>query len=164
MPSKVLSISMIKTTRVILLHLISRISILLLAISILASLAIAAEEKGVYTIDLSTNESLGSYMVNQTGFTLYYFIGDPGDGSSTCYDDCLEFWPVFYAENITLPESLNSSDFAPAIRKDGLNQTAYKGWPLYLYYEDSAPGDLKGHGKDGVWFVLSLDDFIIIEA
>jgi len=153
-----------KNTEVIILSLISRTSTLLLAISILASLAIATEEDKGYTINLGTNESFGSYLVNETGFTLYYFINDPGDGTSTCYGDCIKSWPAFYAEKIIVPESLNASDFTEVIRTDGINQTAYKGWPLYLYYEDTAPGDIKGHGVNEVWFIVIPEDFVIIEA
>lgn len=153
---------MTKNQKVILLALILKTSTLLLAISILAGLAIA-EENNKYTVDLSTDESR-SYLVNETGFALYYFINDPGNGTSICYDDCLKSWPAFYAENITLPESLNASDFTEVIRTDGTKQTAYKGWPLYFFNEDTAPGDLKGLEVSDDWFLVSPEDFIIIEA
>lgn len=162
--SKALTISRAKIIRVILLRLILKTSILLLAISILAGLTTAAEENGEYTVNLITNETIGSYLVNETGFALYYFINDPGNGNSACYGDCIKSWPAFYAEKITVPESLNAADFTPAVRTDGLNQTAYKGWPLYFYYEDTAPGDIKGHGMNGDWFLVNLEDFVVIEA
>ena len=63
-----------------------KLSILLLASSLLAGMAIAADEMGEYNVDLATNETLGTYLVNETGFSLYYFANDsPGNGSSTCY-------------------------------------------------------------------------------
>jgi len=162
--SKPLTISIDKNHNGDVLSLISRTGTLLLAISILAGLAIAAEEDKGYTINLGTNENLGSYLVNETGFSLYYFINDPGNGTSTCFGDCIKSWPAFHAEKIIVPESLNASDFTEVIRTDGINQTAYKGWPLYFYYEDTAPGDVKGHGVNDLWFVVSPEDFIIIEA
>jgi len=146
------------------LPLIIKTTVLLLAFCILAGFAIAAEENSKYTVDLSTDESRGSYLVNETGFALYYYIDDPGNGTSICYGDCLKSWQPFYAENITVPESLNASDFTEVIRTDGMKQTAYKGWPLYFFYRDTVPGDLKGQGVNDVWFLVSPEDFIIIEA
>ena len=142
----------------------SNICILVLVISMMAGMVLAEEENGEYTVNLVTDEDFGSYLVNETGFSLYYYIDDPGNGTSACYDDCLNSWPAFYAENITVPESLNSSDFTEVIRTDGTKQTAYKGWPLYFYSEDAAPGDIKGQGVNEVWFLLIPEDFVIIEA
>jgi hypothetical protein len=34
---------------------------------------------------------------------------------------------------------------------DGTKMWAYKGWPLYYWYEDMAAGDVKGDGVGGVW-------------
>lgn len=150
--------------KVILLSFRLRTSILLLAISMLSGLTVAAEETGGYAINLSSNDSIGTFMVNETGFTLYYFLNDPGNGNSTCSGECLAAWPAFYAENITVPEGLNASDFADAIRTDDVKQTAYKGWPLYYYIEDTAPGELKGHGAKEVWLVVNPEEFIIIES
>ena len=71
----------------------------------LAGAAIAAEEMNEYTVNLATNDTLGTYLVNQTGFALYYFMNDtPGNGTSTCMGRCSEIWPPFYAENISVPQ------------------------------------------------------------
>jgi predicted lipoprotein with Yx(FWY)xxD motif len=133
----------------------------LLAFSLLVSAAVAAEETGIYTVNVATNETLGNYLVNETGFALYYFTKDaPGNGSSTCYGKCMEIWPPFYAEKISVPENLNASDFTAALRTDGKEQTAYKGWPLYLYYKDTEPEDVYGQGVNNVWFVINPTDFM----
>jgi predicted lipoprotein with Yx(FWY)xxD motif len=68
-------------------------------------------------------------------------------------------WPAFYAENISVPESLNASEFTAAIRTDGMEQTAYRGWPLYYYYKDIRPGDVLGQNVNSVWFVVNATDF-----
>ncbi|MBN1234751.1 MAG: hypothetical protein JW999_01735 [Methanotrichaceae archaeon] len=133
---------------------------MLLAFSLLASMAIAAEEMGEYSVNLATNDTLGTYLVNETGFSLYYFAKDaPGNGSSTCYNECLTAWPPFYAENISVPEGLNASEFTVAIRTDGKEQTAYRGWPLYYYNKDMEPGDILGQAVNDVWFVVNATDF-----
>jgi predicted lipoprotein with Yx(FWY)xxD motif len=138
-----------------------KLSILLLAFSLLASVAIAAEEMGMYTVDVAKNDTLGNYLVNETGFALYYFTKDaPGNGSSTCYGECMEIWPLFYAEKISVPESLNASDFTAALRTDGKEQIAHKGWPLYFYYKDTEPEDVYGQGINNVWFVVNSTDLM----
>jgi len=131
-----------------------------LAFSLLATAAIAAEEMGGYTVDVATNKTLGSYLVNDTGFALYYFMHDaPGNGTSTCYGKCAGIWPSFYEENVTVPEGLNASDFTAVMRTDGKEQTAYIGWPLYFYFKDTEPGDVYGQGINNIWFVVNPKEF-----
>jgi predicted lipoprotein with Yx(FWY)xxD motif len=90
---------------------------LFLAISILSISALAQSD---YTVNLTANKFLGSYLANQSGFALYYFSDDSSaSGSSTCYDDCATNWPPFYAQTIIVPDSLKSVDFAAITRTDG---------------------------------------------
>ena len=113
-----------------------------------------------YSVNLSANKFLGSYLVNQSGFALYYYSSDSSaGGASTCYGACAGTWKPFYAEKITLPDSLNFADFAAISRTDGSKQTTYKGWPLYLYSRDEASGDVYGSGKEnGLWHVVNPMD------
>ena len=137
---------------------IQRTALLFLCLSILSISALAQSSN--YSVNLSENKFLGNYLVNQTGFALYYFSNDSNaNGASTCYDDCAITWKPFYAEKITLPDSLNSADFATMTRTDGAKQTTYKGWPLYLYSRDQAAGDVSGNGKEnGLWHVVNPMD------
>ncbi len=85
----------------------NKLGFLVLASAILVTAAMA-EMADNYTVNTASNETLGKYLVNETGFTLYYFANDaPGNGTSTCYGDCARLWPPFYAENMTVPEGLN---------------------------------------------------------
>ena len=131
----------------------SKLGLSVLVVAMLATAAVA-EMANNYTINTSTNKTLGTYLVNQTGFTLYYFKMDPGNGTSTCSDGCATLWPSFYAKNFNVPTGLNATDFTSITRKDGMNQTAFKGWPLYHYSKDMMPGDAKGQGFKGIWFVV----------
>ena len=134
----------------------SKITMLVLALAILTTLAASVEEMGKYSINLATNDTLGTYLVNQTGFTLYYFMnGAPGNGISSCSGKCAALWPAFYAETLTVPNGLNAADFTSQLRGDGKKQTAYKGWPLYLYSKDTEPKDAYGQGFNKVWFVVN---------
>ena len=138
----------------------SKISILVLAIIMLAGAAVAAEKMNEYSVNLATNNTLGSYLVNQTGFTLYYFMNDaPGNGTSTCMGKCSQIWPPFYAEKISVPQGLNTSDFMNANRTDGKEQTAYKGWPLYVFSKDKKAGEINGQGFNKLWFVINTTYF-----
>jgi predicted lipoprotein with Yx(FWY)xxD motif len=126
---------------------------LFLAVSVL-SIPVLAESN--YTVNVTANKFLGNYLVNQSGFALYYFSDDSGEmEASTCYDDCAAKWPPFYAETITVPESLRPVDFATITRTDGSKQTTFKGWPLYLYSRDEAAGDVFGNDQENKrWHVI----------
>jgi predicted lipoprotein with Yx(FWY)xxD motif len=129
---------------------------LVLALAFLTTASMAADEMGKYSVNLATNDTLGTYLVNQTGFTLYYFMNDaPGNSISKCNGKCAELWPPFYAETLTVAEGLNAADFTSEVRADGKKQTAYKGWPLYLYSKDTEPSDAYGQGFNKVWFVVN---------
>jgi predicted lipoprotein with Yx(FWY)xxD motif len=142
----------------------NKLTFLAFVVSLLAATAMA-QMTDSYTVDTASNETLGTYLVNDTGFTLYYFANDaPGNGTSTCYGECVRLWPLFYAENIVVPEGLNETDFTAVEREDGEMQTAYKGWPLYFYYLDMKEGDVLGQGVRDVWFVVNPMDFPPVET
>ena len=124
-----------------------RLSYIVALSLIILSLSVAA-----YTIDTNSDENGNSYLTNQDGRTLYYFTNDPS-GKSTCFGNCCETWPPFYADWIDLPPILNRADFSYLSRADGRYQTTYKGKPLYFYSSDKSRGERYGDGKQGLWFV-----------
>ena len=127
---------------------------LLLAIIIPVTTAIATTNS--YTVNLADSKQLGTYMTNETFFTLYRYLSDPsGKGISTCYGGCSAIWTPFYTENLTINPELNSRDFDVITRDDGKKQLTYKGWPLYLYAGDTKPYETNGQSKNGVWFVVN---------
>ncbi|UYO01401.1 MAG: hypothetical protein KIT02_10100 [Devosia sp.] len=85
-------------------------------------------------------------LTDANGMTLYTFDKD-AVGVSNCYDTCAEKWPPLFAEASDTAEG----DFTIVERTDGTMIWAYKGWPLYYWVEDMAPGDIKGDGVGGVW-------------
>jgi predicted lipoprotein with Yx(FWY)xxD motif len=130
-----------------------KLVLLFLTVSILSISALAQSN---YTVNVTADKFLGNYLVNQSGFALYYFSDDGSAmGASTCYDDCAAKWPSFYVQQITVPDSLRTVDFATINRVDGSKQTTFKGWPLYLYSRDGAAGDVFGNGQgDNRWHVV----------
>ncbi|AZN38683.1 plastocyanin/azurin family copper-binding protein [Paenibacillus albus] len=107
-------------------------------------------------IGLGKNAKLGTYLTDSAGRTLYYFTKDAANLES-CQGQCLTAWPVFYADKLQIPSSLNPDDFGVYKRADGTEQTTYKGWPLYYFVKDMAAGDVNGEGVSGVWFVAKSD-------
>ena len=112
-----------------------------------------------YTVKTSSDKFIGTYLVNQSGFTLYYTKNDSMvNDASTCYGECAATWTPFYDPILSLPDNLRSFDFGSITRSDGTMQTTFKGWPLYLYIKDNAPGDVWGEGVDGVWYMVDPDN------
>jgi predicted lipoprotein with Yx(FWY)xxD motif len=105
------------------------------------------------TLAIGTSATLGNYLTDAKGMTLYYFDKDT-KGVSNCIGPCLVNWPAFYAENISVPAGLTAADFGTIVRADGKEQTTYKGFPLYYWIKDVKRGDTLGQDVNKVWFVV----------
>lgn len=109
-----------------------------------------------YSIGLGHNSAVGSYMVNATGFALYYFTADkPGSGTSACAGTCTIYWKPFYAASPTVQSGIGSAYLGVINRTGGGEQLTYNGWPLYTYVGDKAPGQVSGQGLatfGGTWY------------
>ena len=107
-----------------------------------------------YTIMTANNSSVGTYLTDNSGMTLYHLTTDEGKNMSTCTSAaCKGSWPLFYNATINVPPNLNSRDFGN-IMVNGNKQNTYKGWPLYYYIGDKKKGEINGQGKGGVWSVV----------
>ncbi len=103
-----------------------------------------------YTINLESSPTLGAYLANGSGFTLYTYTGDvQNGGTSACNGGCAGSWPPFYTATLVLPSGLNASAFGTITRSDGTKQLTYKGWPLYLFAGDSGAGQTNGQNVGG---------------
>lgn len=111
-----------------------------------------------YTAQIGDSATIGHYLENGTGFTLYMFATDtPGNGTSTCTGSCAAVWPPFYASSLNLPPGLSQSNFSTITRPDGTKQSAYNGWPLYYYVSDTSAGSMVGEGLNqfgGLWYAI----------
>jgi predicted lipoprotein with Yx(FWY)xxD motif len=112
-------------------------------------------------LKMGTNTNFGTVLMDQKGKTLYFFSMD-ANGTSGCTGGCETVWPVFYAEDATVPAGMTSTDMATITRADGKKQTTFKGWPLYYYASDVNNGDVKGDGVGGNWFVAKPDYSIML--
>jgi predicted lipoprotein with Yx(FWY)xxD motif len=116
----------------------------------LAGVALADD----HTIKLSEKDGVGKFITDSKGMTLYIFKKD-SPGKSVCAGPCVEKWPLYFRDMVTVPEGLHAEDFGTITREDGKKQTTYKTWPLYYYAGDKAPGDVLGQGLVNVWFVVN---------
>lgn len=111
-----------------------------------------------YTVNVYDSPSLGTFLVDSKGMTLYYNKSD-AVGKSNVTAAILANWPVFYVLSYVVPTSLKASDFSSITRSDGTNQTTYRGWLLYYYVNDKLTGDALGNNVNGVWFVVNPFNF-----
>ena len=105
-----------------------------------------------HAIKLSEKVGVGKFFTDAKGMTLYIFKKD-SPGKSVCAGPCVVKWPLYFRETVAAPEGVNARDFGAISREDGKRQTTYKGWPLYYFEGDKAPGDFMGQGLGNVWFV-----------
>jgi predicted lipoprotein with Yx(FWY)xxD motif len=118
------------------------------------------------TLKLGTSATLGSYLTDKDGNTLYYFSNDAA-GANNCTGGCVANWPIFFASGLTqakLGTGLLLADFDSITSANG-KQLTYKGWPLYYYAPGGvreASGQTTGENIGGVWFVAKPDYTIMI--
>ncbi|HEX9386630.1 MAG TPA: hypothetical protein VF918_09965, partial [Anaerolineales bacterium] len=106
-------------------------------------------------VNLGQNDTLGSFLVDDKGMTLYLFTKDTPN-TSNCYDKCATAWPPLLTTGAPVAgEGVDASKLGITNRTDGTVQVTYNGWPLYYYEKDKAPGDVVGQDVGGVWYVVS---------
>lgn len=111
-----------------------------------------------FTVKVAYNATVGNYMTNGTGWTLYIYTNDvPNSGKSTCYGSCATYRPPVYATNsFNTLNGINATDFNRITRTDNTIQLTYDGYPLYYYAGDKQAGEIKGQGVGGNWFVVTV--------
>jgi predicted lipoprotein with Yx(FWY)xxD motif len=96
------------------------------------------------------SKTLGNYLVDPKGMTLYIFDKDKEAGKSACNGGCANLWPPFAPE---AGQAKATEPLSIITRDDGTKQYAYKGKPLYYYDKDSKAGDTTGDAVGKVWWV-----------
>jgi predicted lipoprotein with Yx(FWY)xxD motif len=103
---------------------------------------------------------LGTVIVDSEGFTLYDFHKDKG-GKSSCYGACAGAWPPLLTEgNPQAQGAAQRNLLGTTERTDGTLQVTYKGWPLYTFVGDKAPGEANGNDFSqfgAQWYALQPD-------
>jgi predicted lipoprotein with Yx(FWY)xxD motif len=109
-----------------------------------------------YTVRVSSNDDLGSFLVGANGMTLYMFTNDE-ENTSNCYGQCAENWPPLLVQpgEVPVPGFGVDGELGVTVRDDDTLQVTYNGMPLYYWINDEAPGDTTGQGVNDVWFVVA---------
>lgn len=136
---------------------------LYLGFSVLACEQSETSPYGSANVTIASKPSVGSFLTDASGKTLYFFTKDV-DGVSTCTDGCSTNWPVFFEESLTVGSGLETKNFGTITRADGQKQTTYKGWPLYHFAKDETAGDTKGNGAVNNTFFVATPDYTVFVA
>ena len=105
-----------------------------------------------------THTSLGTFLVDGQGHTLYLFEKDTGH-SSTCDGACASAWPP--ATTTGMPHAaagVNAALLGTTTRADHSVEITYNGHPLYTFTGDSKPGATNGEGSKAFgagWYVVT---------
>lgn len=117
------------------------------------------DDKNDVPLSSRTSATLGEYLTDSKGFTLYTYKKD-GVQKSNCNTACLANWPAFLSYGDikletytdTLTKQVNITE-----RVDGKAQLSFGPNPLYYYKGDLEAGDTNGQGMDGGnWSVVKL--------
>lgn len=110
-------------------------------VTLLAGLASLAQAQPVVQDGIVTDPA---------GRTLYVFDKDQ-PLVSHCQGACLQAWPAYTAE----PQAgTRGAPQASRFERDGQQQWAWNGKPLYYFVGDAKPGDRAGDGSGQVWHVV----------
>jgi predicted lipoprotein with Yx(FWY)xxD motif len=102
--------------------------------------------------------SVGRYLTDANGRSLYAFMPDPKN-VSTCAGACAAAWPPFGPSSAASTDtSVKAAMVGTITRSDNKSQSTYNGMPVYYYEDDKKAGDITGQGKNefgGLWYVVS---------
>lgn len=108
------------------------------------------------SLNAVTVADLGPVLTDQDGRTLYLYAQDSASPSlSTCLGECARKWPPLMATGDVKVSGADRSAVDTAVRPDGGTQVTVGGWPVYTYARDTAPGQAKGQGAQGMWFAVT---------
>jgi predicted lipoprotein with Yx(FWY)xxD motif len=114
----------------------------------------AAIPSGPAAVNIGQTASLGSFLVDSKGMTLYLYTKD-SPNTSNCYGSCASYWPPLLTNGAPVAGSgVNAALLGTTQRSDGTSQVTYNSWPLYYYVSDKAAGDTTGQGTKNVWYVM----------
>jgi predicted lipoprotein with Yx(FWY)xxD motif len=145
---------------------VRRLVLLTLAVLLAGAGAATARTSSVAVVKTAFNKKLGkTILVDARGRTLYTWTADSKD-HSTCVDDptyhCSKDWPPLHTTGDPVAKgAVKASLLSTFTRDDGTTQVSYNGHPLYTWAgyagdpPDRKPGDIKGQGYVGLWYVLS---------
>ncbi len=107
------------------------------------------------TIDLASDPTLGQYLTDGTGRTLYVLTKDAPDASA-CNAACLTNWPPLLTTGTPKAgPGVDASVIGTTTLAGGEKVVTYDHRPLYYKATDQKVGDKTGEAINNVWFVVS---------
>jgi len=120
--------------------------------------AAPAPAAGAAPVVTAKSSSLGTFLVDSKGRTLYLWDADKGS-MSTCNGACTSEWPPLTTK--VAPKAgtgVKASLLGTSKRSDGTLEVTYAGHPLYYFAGDSSAGQTTGQGNGSFgapWWVVS---------
>ncbi|MCH6468963.1 COG4315 family predicted lipoprotein [Sinomonas terrae] len=100
-------------------------------------------------------------VVDGKGMTVYYYTLDkPGETTSACTGGCVALWPAVTSDTAPTLQGVTGK-IGTLPTADGKQQVTINGMPIYYFSKDTAPGQVKGQGVAGVWYVVGADGSMI---
>jgi predicted lipoprotein with Yx(FWY)xxD motif len=116
-----------------------------------------SQHLGASVVSTKTN-SLGTFLVDGSGRTLYLWDADHGS-TSTCSGACAQAWPPLTTTGTPKAGSgVKASLLGTTKRADGSVEATYGGHPLYTFAGDTRAGQTTGQGSNGFgapWWVVT---------
>ncbi len=111
----------------------------------------------VQTAQATVNGKATTILTDAQGRTLYYFTLDTPT-KLACMGGCAKVWPPLLFTGSGAPTSSTSlPGMLSVLNGANGNQVEYSGYLLYAYSGDTAPGQIKGEGLFGKWYVATPD-------
>ena len=79
------------------------------------------------------NSSIGLYLVDSSGRTLYINSNDNQSSNSTCYGTCAATFPPFIKGSPVISAMIPANMVKTMVRTDNSVQVVFNGYPLYYY-------------------------------
>jgi len=116
-----------------------------------------SNSSGTASVSTKTS-SLGTFLVDANGRTLYLWDADHGP-KSTCTGACAQAWPPLTTTGTPKASgAVKASLLGTTKRADGSSEVTYAGHPLYTFAGDTQAGQTTGQGSNGFgapWWVVT---------
>jgi len=117
-----------------------------------------SNSSGAASVVSTKTSSLGTFLVDSNGRSLYLWDADHGS-KSTCSGACAQAWPPLTTTGTPKASgAVKASLLGTTKRPDGSREVTYAGHPLYTFAGDTQAGQTTGEGNNGFgapWWVVS---------
>jgi predicted lipoprotein with Yx(FWY)xxD motif len=101
-----------------------------------------------------TVPKMGAVVTDAKGWVLYRFDADTRNAAaSACVGTCAKVWPPAVTSGKPQLTGIDADKVDMVKRSDGRWQLSLGGWLLYRYAGDRKPGQWRGQGVGGKWWV-----------